>query len=114
MCTRSSTENPEFIKHLRNFGEMGVVRSISRIKSNLENPGMKCMFLEYAQNHEVGKYHMLNIRTKFILLSSAIIWIKKWTVSTYQEIKIPRQPVITLKINMSPIIGVTSNESCQG
>ena len=35
------------------------------------------MVLGYAQNHTVGTYLMLNLRTKFILISRDIIWLNK-------------------------------------
>ena len=35
------------------------------------------MFLGYAQNHTGGTYRMLNLHTKFIVLSRDIIWPKK-------------------------------------
>ena len=34
------------------------------------------MFLGYAQNHTVGTYRMLNLRTKRILLIREVIWLK--------------------------------------
>ena len=39
------------------------------------------MFLGYAQKHMGGTYHMLNLRTKCIVLSHDIIWLNK----TYSE-----------------------------
>ena len=39
------------------------------------------MFLDYAKNHAGGKYRMLNLRGKRILLSCDVTWIKK----TYGE-----------------------------
>ena len=44
------------------------------------------MLLCYAQNHMCGTYHMLNLRTKFIVLIYDIIWLNK-TYSDYVSIK---------------------------
>ena len=35
------------------------------------------MFLGYAQNYTGGTYHMLNIRSKHIVLSRDVIWLNK-------------------------------------
>ena len=67
----------EYAKYLRNFGEMGFVRSIATVKEKPENLGKTCMFLDYAKNHTGGKYRMLNLRSKRILLSHDVIWINK-------------------------------------
>ena len=42
---------------------------------------MVCMFLGCEKNHTGGKYSMLNLRTKNIVLRRAIIWTNK----TYSE-----------------------------
>ena len=60
---------------------MGVVSSIATVKENLEDWGNKLMLLGYAQNDTGGTYHMLNIRTKRVVLSHDIIWLNK----TYGE-----------------------------
>ena len=60
---------------------MVVVRIIATVKSKLEYLGKTCMFLGYAQNHTGGTYRMLNLCSKRIVLSRAVIWINK----TYGE-----------------------------
>ena len=65
------------------------------------------MFLGYVKNHTGGTYRMSNLRTKCIVLSCDVIWIKK-TYREYVSInKIPRQTPIPYKIKASPIIGLT-------
>ena len=64
-------------KHLRTFGEIGVVRSITRIKYKLDNQVMMCKFLGYAPNNTGGTYRILNLRTKCIVLRRDIIWLNK-------------------------------------
>ena len=53
---------PDYAKYLSAFGEMVVVTSITTSKDKLEDQGNMCMFLGYAQNHNAGKYCMLNLR----------------------------------------------------
>ena len=60
---------------------MGVIHSIATIKSKLEDQGMACMILDYAQNHTGITYWVLNICTELILLSLDVIWVNK----TYRE-----------------------------
>ena len=45
---------PYNIKHFRSLGEMGVVCSIVSVKVKIEDQGMTCMLLGYAQNHTSG------------------------------------------------------------
>ena len=65
------------------------------------------MFLGCAQDHTGNTQHMLNLRTKFIVLSRDVIWRKKSTESTYQENKIIGKTQISYKMNMSPLLGHT-------
>ena len=69
---------------------MGVIYSISTIKSKVEYQGMMCVFLGYVQNYTGGTYRMLNLHTKGVILSRDFIWQKNTTESTYQENKILR------------------------
>ena len=64
----------DYTKYLRNFGEMGVVRSIASVREKLEDRGNMYMFLGQAQNHTGSKYHLLNLRTKLIVPSRGFIW----------------------------------------
>ena len=72
---------PDYKKYFRTFGEMVVVRSIATVKAKLEDLVNMCMFLGYAQYYTVGTSHMLNIRTKYIILSHDVIFSNK----TYGE-----------------------------
>ena len=65
---------------------MGVVSIIVNIKFKLDDQIIIFFFLGYAQNHMGGTYHMLNLRTKRIVLSRDIIWLNK-THGKYISIK---------------------------
>ena len=86
---------------------MGVVYSISTIEKKIEDQVITCMFFAYFQNNTSGIYRMLNLRTKYIVLSCDIMWIKKPMEGKYQENKIPRQTFISCKMKTSPIIRLT-------
>ena len=57
---------------------MGVVRSIATVKSKLDDQCKTCMFLGHAQNHTGGKYCMLNLCKKRIILIRDVIWQSKY------------------------------------
>ena len=57
------------------------MRSIDDVKAKLEDRGKTWMFLGYVQDYTVGTYRILNIRTKFIVLSRDVIWLNK----TYED-----------------------------
>ena len=54
---------------------MVVVRKTFSIKSKLEDQGMICMFLGYAQNHMGGAFCMFNLSMKLIVLIRDVIWL---------------------------------------
>ena len=56
---------------------MGVIHSIVRVKSKLEDRIIVCMFLGYALNHMDGTYLTLNICMKHVVLIYDIIWLNK-------------------------------------
>ena len=60
---------------------MRVVKSIDMVKIDMEYQGNTCMLLGYAQNHTDGTYCMINLHTKWIILSRDAIWLNK----TYGE-----------------------------
>ena len=85
---------------------MKVLRSIISVKSKLEDQGITCILLGYAQNHKGGTYGMFNLRTKFIVLSRDIVWIKKYVVINYHENNTPRLALISSRMKKSLINGI--------
>jgi hypothetical protein len=59
-------ENPLFEKHLKTFGQVGIMtlKPGSTIKSKLGDRGIKCLFLGYAANHAGNVFRVLNVETK--------------------------------------------------
>ena len=47
---------------LRIFGELGIVHQGEKIKSELEDRGVTCIFVDYSEVHAVGTYCMFNRR----------------------------------------------------
>ena len=85
---------------------MVVIHSIATVKAKIQDQGKKCMFLGYAQNHTGSTYHMLNIRTKRIVLICDVVRLNKPTDSTYKKSKIQRQILISYKMKTGPIFGL--------
>ena len=98
---------PYYDKNLRTFGEIVVARSIATVKEKPYGQGKTCMLLGYAQNYTGGTYRMLNLRTKRIVLSCDVIWLKNPTESTCQGKKTPSHILISYKFKTSPINGIT-------
>ena len=74
---------PEYEKHLRIFGEIGVVTKHPgpTIKSKLEDRGIVCLFLGYARNHARNVYRMLNLKTRKVILTRDV----RWTGKMYKD-----------------------------
>jgi hypothetical protein len=57
-------KNPAFAKHLRTWGEAGVVKLKEKTQPKLDNHGKTCMFVGYPDNHPGDTYEMLDWETK--------------------------------------------------
>ena len=73
-------DNPQFEKHLKTFGEIGIVTTKPgpKIKNKLEDRGAKCMFVGYAANHAGNVYRMLDLKTKRVLISRDVTWMNSF------------------------------------
>ena len=70
--------DPSFVKHLHEFGEVGVVAYADRkMRPKFANRGRVCMFMGYATNHAADVYRMLDLDTKKITISRDIRWLNK-------------------------------------
>ena len=51
-------KHPAFLKHLRTFGEIGIVadHANKKIRGKLEDRGFPCMFVGYTTNHAGNVY----------------------------------------------------------
>ena len=80
-------DDPEYEKHLRNFGELGVVTSSpgGTIRSKLEDRGTTCMFVGYAANHAGNVYRMLNLKSGKVLITRDVKWLKTFPVDQTKQ-----------------------------
>ncbi len=53
-----------YVRHLRIFGECGVVHDAKTIKNKLDNCGETCIFVGYADDHVGNVYCMFNPQMK--------------------------------------------------
>jgi hypothetical protein len=51
---------PKYARHLRTFGEIGVVKTSTKTTAKLDNKGETCLFLGYALNHPGDTYLLRN------------------------------------------------------
>ena len=70
---------PGFAKYLRTWGEAGTIKLKKVNKVN--NYGVTCIFVGYANHHEGCCYHMWNTTTGQVHESHDIIWLQQmyWT-----------------------------------
>ena len=80
-------KHPNFVKHLRTFGEVAIVRdhATSKIKGKLENRGLEGIFLGYAMNHDANVYRLLKLANNRVILSRDLIWLDQ-TYGQYKHI----------------------------
>ena len=58
---------PKFARHLRTWGEAGVVKTKDKMTAKLEDRGLCCMFVGYSLHHEGDVYRMWHGKTNRIL-----------------------------------------------
>ena len=76
---------PKFARHLREWGEAGVV-TVRDIKTNkLTNKGRLCMFVGYATKHAGDCYCMYDPNTKRILISRDVRWFNRLYYGTAEQ-----------------------------
>ena len=69
---------PAYIKDLRTFGEMAVVKDNgSKIKGKLKNRGVVAMFVGYSDKHASKVYRFLKLDTNRIIMSRDVTWLNK-------------------------------------
>ena len=74
------SEEPEYKKYLRSFGEMAVI-AISygkKMRSKLDTRGRTRIFVGYADDHAGNVYRSINVQTKKIILSRDIQWLNSF------------------------------------
>ena len=79
-CEKWNNIIPAYSKHLNQFGEIGIVKK-GGIEPKLDNKGVDCMFVGYAEDHSGDVARMLNLSTQRIMVSRDI----KWLNHTYEE-----------------------------
>jgi hypothetical protein len=80
-------KEPEYVRNLRTFGEIGVVlnHAQQKIRGKLADRGRACLFLGYSANHAVDVYRMLNLETRRVIHTRDIIWMNQ-TYGQYKNI----------------------------
>ena len=68
---------PSFIRHLRTWGEAGIVKTRSLATPKINDRGVPCMFVGYAKNHPGDTYRMFNPTTGGILESRDVLWLRR-------------------------------------
>jgi hypothetical protein len=59
-CEHLFGKNPEFSKHLRFWGEAGMVKIKTKTTPELSGRGVQCMMIGYALDHAGDTYRMWN------------------------------------------------------
>ena len=66
---------PKFSKHLKKWGEAGVVTLRDLKKSKMQDKGLTCMFVGYAQDHAGDCYRMYNPDTSRVHTTRDVRWL---------------------------------------
>ena len=78
-----SKKSPNYVKHLRQFGEVGfVMQRNNKIKSKIRNRGKKDIMVGYAKQSKAkqsigGTYRMFNLETNKVTSTRDMKWTEK-------------------------------------
>lgn len=70
-------EEPKHARHLRTFGEMGVIKLQQDIKGKLRNRGKTVMFVGYSEDSSPDTYRFYDPSTRKINGSRDVYWLNK-------------------------------------
>jgi hypothetical protein len=87
---------PSFVKHLRTFGEAGIMKNMKDGK--VGDRGITMMFVGYAEEHTGNCYRMYNPVTLQICELRDIIWMRRMYFTTENCKKTKALPVIAVLI----------------
>src|SRR5210317_2161698 len=78
-CTYEKMWNkrPKYLRYLRHFGEIAVVKTGAKIKSKLIDRGHYCIFLGYPGDTSGNTHKFFNLHTGRVILSQDITWLDK-------------------------------------
>jgi hypothetical protein len=68
---------PKWAAHLRTWGEAGVVKLKTLATTKLEDRGVTCMFVGYAEDHSSDCYRMWDPKTNRVHVTRDIIWLRR-------------------------------------
>ena len=97
----------ERMKNRRSFGEIGYVKTSTKIKGKLEDRGTPMMYLGPSLNHATDSYRMLNLETKGVSNTRDVTWLNK-VYGEWKGLSKPTQPeTIALLPPAAPTVGET-------
>ena len=70
----TSTPVTKWIKHLVQFGRIGIVNKRLKVSGKMTEKGFPAMMVGYAHNHGPGTYRLYNPKTKRIIMSKDVRW----------------------------------------
>ena len=87
--------------HMRQFGEMGIIKVGKDIKGKLNNRGIPVMYLGRARHHNADTHRFLNIASELVMVSRDVIWLNQ----VYGQYKGLHKPVRLDTIAHKPFKG---------
>ena len=108
-------ESPAFEKHLRTFGEVGIMtlKPGNAIKSKLGDRGIKCLFLGYAANHAGNVYRVLNLTTNMVMISRDVKWLKTLDINSVELLNQPLKQWTTMMNILNPFNNLLNKKLMQ-
>ena len=83
---------------MKQFGEVGVIKTTKRIKGKLKDRGIPVIYLGRAKDHSSDTYRFLNLGTELVLISRDVIWLDQ----VYGDYKGDRRETVWDVIGINP------------
>ena len=80
-------------KHMRQVGEVAVIKVTKKVQPKLQNRGIPAIYLGRARDHAADTHRFLNLGTGLVIISRDVIWLNKVN-GDYAGIKEIKQEMI--------------------
>ena len=87
---------PNFVQHLRTWGEAGTVKTGKDGK--VGDRGVTMIFIGYANSHEGDCYRMLNPITSRVTETRDVIWLRRMYYEQANTAQTRKEPIVALEV----------------
>ena len=74
---------PKFVKHMKIWGDAGVVKIKTRTSPKFKDKGVTCLFAGYDEDHDGECYRMLDPIRHYVCVTRGLVWLKRMCLTQH-------------------------------